>query len=97
MLRCGLKFTTPRLVRFGMHYATYVLEKSALYSYASLVASERRLRMTGQVPCAVFSARFPAWLCHLLDSRQARGRRIHRPAGRVEMRAAGLLRGGGCL
>src|SRR6266702_7324907 len=97
ILRCGLKCTTPRLVRFGMHYATYVLDKSALYSYASLVASERKLRMTGQAPCAVSSARFPAWLCHLLDSRQARGRRLHRPTGRVEMLAVGLLHVEGCL
>ena len=32
ILRCGLKFTTPRLV------------------YASLVASERKLRMTARTP-----------------------------------------------
>src|SRR6266699_6566566 len=50
ILRCGLKFTTPRLVRLGMHYATSPLcvACGSCKEDASLVASERKLRMTAR-------------------------------------------------
>ena len=35
ILRCGLKCTTPRLVRFARHYATF--------GYALLVANARKM------------------------------------------------------